>query len=80
MAMKDAKAKGTFEINGRAYPVTDHTFDVVVVVRAVRVCAPPSAAPGGPAHGLHHQGVPDPLAYGRGAGRRGRSTRQYGAG
>ncbi len=31
MATKDAKAKGTFEINGRAYPVTDHTFDVVVV-------------------------------------------------
>lgn len=31
MAMKDAKAKGTFEINGRAYPVTDHTFDVVIV-------------------------------------------------
>ncbi|PPD14145.1 MAG: succinate dehydrogenase flavoprotein subunit [Methylobacterium sp.] len=29
--MKDAKAKGTFEINGRAYPVTDHTFDVVIV-------------------------------------------------
>ncbi|MCA3633844.1 MAG: succinate dehydrogenase flavoprotein subunit [Methylobacterium sp.] len=31
MATKDAKAKGTFEINGRAYPFTDHTFDVVVV-------------------------------------------------
>jgi succinate dehydrogenase / fumarate reductase flavoprotein subunit len=31
MAMKDAKARGTFEINGRAYPVTDHSFDVVVV-------------------------------------------------
>ncbi|MCA3630216.1 MAG: succinate dehydrogenase flavoprotein subunit [Methylobacterium sp.] len=29
--MKDAKARGTFEINGRAYPVTDHSFDVVVV-------------------------------------------------
>ncbi|CAN1526347.1 SdhA Succinate dehydrogenase/fumarate reductase, flavoprotein subunit [Rhabdaerophilaceae bacterium] len=31
MAMNGASASSTFQINGRAYPVTDHTFDVVVV-------------------------------------------------
>ena len=35
---------------------------------------------GGPAHRLHHQGVPDPLAHRRGAGRHFRLARQYGAG
>ena len=36
--------------------------------------------PGRAAHRLHHQGVPDPLAYGRGAGRHLGLARQYGAG
>ncbi len=35
---------------------------------------------GGPAHGLHDQGVPDPLAHGGGAGRHLRLARQHGAG
>ncbi|MGL5446395.1 MAG: succinate dehydrogenase flavoprotein subunit [Rhabdaerophilum sp.] len=31
MATSSAKAGGAFEINGRAYPIVDHSFDVVVV-------------------------------------------------
>ncbi len=34
----------------------------------------------GPAHRLHHQGVPDPLAHRRGARRHRRRARQYGRG
>ncbi len=36
--------------------------------------------PGGPAHGLHLEGVSDPLAYGRGARRHFRLARQHGPG
>ena len=36
--------------------------------------------PGGASHRLHHQGLPDPLAHRRGAGRHRRRARQYGRG
>ena len=68
-------------INGRAYPIEDHAYDVVVIgaggagLRAVVGCSE-----AGLAHRLHHQGVPDALAYGGGAGRHRRRARQYGRG
>ena len=68
-------------INGRAYPIEDHTYDVVVVgaggagLRAVVGCSE-----AGLQDRLHHQGVPDPLAHGGGAGRHRGRARQYGRG
>ena len=68
-------------VNGRAYPIEDHTFDVVVVgaggsgLRAVVGCSE-----AGLQDRLHHQGVPDPLAHRRGAGRHLRRARQHGRG
>ena len=68
-------------MNGRAYPIEDHTYDVVVVgaggagLRAVVGCAE-----AGLQHRLHHQGVPDPLAHRGGAGRHRGLARQHGRG
>ena len=64
-----------------AYPIEDHTYDVVVVgaggagLRAVVGCAE-----AGLQDRLHHQGFPDALAYGRGAGRHRGLARQHGRG
>ena len=68
-------------LNGRAYPITDHTYDVVVVgaggagLRATLGCAE-----AGLQDRLHHQGLPDPLAHRRGPGRHRRRARQHGRG
>ncbi len=68
-------------VNGRAYPIEDHSYDVVVVgaggagLRAVVGCSE-----AGPEDRLHHQGVPDPLAHGGGAGRHRGRARQHGRG
>ena len=65
-------------INGRAYPFTDHTFDVVVVgaggsgLRATLGCQR-----GGAEDRLHHQGLPDALAHRRRPGRHRRLARQH---
>ena len=67
--------------NGKAYPIEDHTYDVVVVgaggagLRAVVGCSRSR-----PAHRLHHKGVPDPLAYGRSARRHFGVARQHASG
>ena len=72
---------GAPKINGRAYPIEDHSYDVVVVgaggsgLRAVVGCSE-----AGLQDRLHHQGVPDPLAHRRGAGRHRRRARQHGRG
>ena len=66
-------------LNGRAYPVTEHIYDVVVVgaggsgLRATLGCAA-----GGPQDRLRHQGVPDALAHGRRPRRHRRCARQHG--
>ena len=68
-------------VNGHAYPITDHTFDVVVVgAGGAGLRADGRLRRGGPAHRLHHQGVPDALAHGRGAGRHLGLARQHGRG
>ncbi len=65
--------------NGNAYPITDHTFDVVVVgAGGAGLRATVGCRARGLAHGLHHEGLPDPLAYGGGARRHFGLARQYG--
>ena len=70
----------TAVINGRAYPIDDHTYDVVVVgaggsgLRAVR-----RVQRSGPADCLHHQGLSDPLAHRRCARRHRGGARQHGS-
>ena len=69
------------KVNGAAYPIIDHTFDVVVVgAGGAGLRATVGCSPGGPAHRLPDQGVPDPIAYRRGAGRHLGGARQHGAG
>ena len=80
MAANGSNGGGAPAVNGRAYPIEDHTFDVVVVgaggsgLRAVVGCR------SRPAHRLHHQGVSHPLAHGGGAGRHRGRARQHGRG
>ena len=67
------------KVNGGAYPIIDHTFDVVVVgAGGAGLRATVGCSQAGLAHRLHHQGVPDPLAHRRGAGRHLRRARQHG--
>ena len=78
---RKATASPSRPLNGKAYPLTDHTYDVVVVgaggagLRATLGCAE-----AGLQDRLHHQGVPDPLAHGRRPGRHRRRARQHGPG
>ena len=66
-------------VNGRAYPLTDHTYDVVVIgaggsgLRATLGCAE-----AGLQDRVHHQGVPHPLPHRGGPGRHRRRARQHG--
>ena len=65
----------------RPIPITDHSFDVLVVGRRRRGPARDRRLrPGGPAHRLHHEGVPDPLPHRGGAGRHLGLARQHGPG
>ena len=74
-----AQATNGAAVNGKAYTIVDHTFDVVVVgAGGAGLRATVGCSPGRPSHRLHHQGVPDPLAHGRGAGRHLRLARQHG--
>ena len=89
MAAKNSAAQGNGKAangsspatNGKSYPIEDHTYDVVVVgaggagLRAVVGCSRSR-----PAHRLHHQSVPDPLAYGRSARRHFGVARQHAPG
>ena len=53
-----------------AYEFIDHTYDVVVVgAGGSGLRATLGMAEHGLRTGLHHQGLPDPLAHRRGAGR-----------
>ena len=68
-------------LGGKAYPITDHTFDVVVVgAGGAGLRASVGCAQAGLQTACITQGVPDPLAYRRGAGRHFRLARQHGAG
>ena len=72
---------GAPQVNGRAYPIEDHTYDVVVVGAGGSGLARRGRLQRSRlAHRLHHQGVPDPLAYRRGARRHRRRARQHGRG
>ena len=66
---KAANGSGGPATNGKAYPIIDHTYDVVVVGAGGSGLRAASAARGRPEDRLHHQGLPDPLAHRRGAGR-----------
>ena len=76
-----ANGKGGPATNGKAYPIEDHTYDVVVVgaggagLRAVVGCSE-----AGLAHRLHHQGISDPLAHGGSPRRHLRRARQHASG
>ena len=64
-----------------AYKIIDHTYDVVVVgAGGAGLRATMGAAETGPEDRLHHQGLPDPQPYRRGAGRHRRQPRQHGPG
>ena len=68
-------------VNGRAYPIEDHSFDVLVVGAGGSGPARRGRLQRGRAQDrLHHQGVPDPLPYGGGARRHLGLARQYGRG
>ena len=68
-------------INGRAYPIIDHTYDVVVVGAGGSGLARRGRRErGGPEDRLHHQSLSDALAHRRGARRHRRRARQYGPG
>jgi succinate dehydrogenase / fumarate reductase, flavoprotein subunit len=62
-----------------AYPYEVHDYDVVVVGRAARACAPRWAWPNRGCARLRDQGLPDPLAHGGGAGRHCGQPWQHGA-
>ncbi len=82
MAENGTNGKGAAPgINGRAYPIEDHTYDVVVVgAGGAGLARRGRLQRSGPAHRLHHQSVSDPLAHRRGARRHRRRARQYGRG
>ena len=68
-------------VNGRAYPIEDHAYDVVIIGAGGSGLARRGRLQrSGPAHRLHHQGVPDALAYRGGARRHRRRARQHGRG
>ena len=79
--MPDGSNGGAPAVNGRAYPIEDHTYDVVVVgaggsgLRAVVGCSE-----AGLRTACITQGFSDPLAHGGGAGRHRRLARQHGRG
>jgi len=53
-----------------AYKIIDHTYDAVVVgAGGAGLRATMGVGRGGPAHRLHHQGLPDAFAHGGCAGR-----------
>ena len=64
-----------------AYGIVDHRHDVIVVgAGGAGPAGHAGACRGGPGHGLHHQGVPDPQPYGGGPGRHFRGAGQHGRG
>ena len=76
-----SNGSGAPSVNGRAYPIEDHTYDVVVVgAGGAGLRAAVGCSEAGLQDRLHHQGVPDPLAHGRGAGRHRGLARQHGRG
>ena len=79
MATNGSTAQGAPALGGKAYPITDHTFDVVVVgAGGAGLRASVGCAQAGLQDRLHLEGVPDPLAHGRGAGRHFGLARQHG--
>ena len=72
---------GAPAVNGLAYPIEDHTYDVRGGGRRrLRPARRRRLQRGRAEDRLHHQGVSDPLAHGRGAGRHRGRARQYGRG
>ncbi len=66
---------------GPAYPITDHTFDVIVVgAGGAGLRATVGCARAGLRTACINQSLPHALAYGGGAGRHLGGARQYGAG
>ena len=81
MATNGSPAESAPALGGKAYPITDHTYDVVVVgAGGAGLRASRRLRPGRPQDRLHLQGVPDPLAHRRRAGRHFGLARQHGPG
>ncbi len=81
MATNGSNGASAPALGQKAYPITDHTFDVVVVgAGGAGLRASVGCAQAGLRDRLHLQGVPDPLAHRGGAGRHLRRARQHGAG
>ncbi len=81
MATNGSNGASAPAIGGKAYPITDHTYDVVVVgAGGAGLRASVGCAQTGLQDRLHHQGIPDALPYGRRARRHFGGARQYGRG
>ena len=81
MATNGSSAQSAPALGGKAYPITDHTFDVVIVgAGGSGLRASVGCAQAGLRTALHLEGLPDALAYGRGARRHFRGARQHGPG
>jgi hypothetical protein len=57
------KSSGAPAINGRAYPIEDHNYDVVVGAGGAPACAPSWDAAKQVSHCLHHQSISDTLTH-----------------
>ena len=81
MATNGSSVQSAPALGGKAYPITDHTFDVVVVgAGGVGPAGERRLRPGRPAYGMHFQSVPHALAHRRGAGRHFSFAGQHGSG
>ena len=81
MATNGSSAPSAPALGSKAYPITDHTFDVVVVgAGGAGLRASVGCAQAGLRTACITKVFPDSLAHGRGAGRHFGFARQYGAG
>ena len=80
-SQKSGKAPRSVNIGNRAYPITDHAFDVLVVgAGGAGLRATLGASQAGLEDRLYLEGFPDTLAHGGSPGRHRRFAWQHGSG